>query len=205
MLEDADYTLPITRLEFAAVAVKTYENLSGTKALPAVVNPFTDCSDTEVLKAYNLGVVNGMSATTFAPNERLSREQAAAMLTRFLGAEQEALAGDWEHPFTDVPQWAEPYVGWLYESGLTKGVSETVYGAGEDVTCGQYCTFLQRALSDNPLWGQVAAEEEIVMAVTDYGIRIHASVEKNNVFACQFHPEKSSSTGLAILKNFVEL
>ena len=50
-----------------------------------------------------------------------------------------------------------------------------------------------------------AAEEEIVMAVTDYGIRIHASVEKNNVFACQFHPEKSSSTGLAILKNFVEL
>ena len=38
-------------------------------------------------------------------------------------------------------------------------------------------------------------------AVTDYGIRIHASVEKNNVFACQFHPEKSSSTGLAILKN----
>ncbi|WP_306488480.1 S-layer homology domain-containing protein [Agathobaculum sp.] len=82
VLEDADYTLPITRLEFAAVAVKTYENLSGTKALPAVVNPFTDCSDTEVLKAYNLGVVNGMSATTFAPNERLSREQAAAMLTR---------------------------------------------------------------------------------------------------------------------------
>ena len=50
-----------------------------------------------------------------------------------------------------------------------------------------------------------AAEEEIVTAVTDYGIRIHASVEKNNVFACQFHPEKSSSTGLAILKNFVEL
>ena len=50
-----------------------------------------------------------------------------------------------------------------------------------------------------------AAEEEIVTAVTDYGIRIHAFVEKNNVFACQFHPEKSSSTGLAILKNFVEL
>ena len=82
VLENVDYSLPITRLEFAAVAVKTYENLSGTKALPAVVNPFTDCSDTEVLKAYNLGVVNGTSATTFAPDVRLSREQAAAMLTR---------------------------------------------------------------------------------------------------------------------------
>ncbi len=50
-----------------------------------------------------------------------------------------------------------------------------------------------------------AADEAIVTAVTDYGTCIHASVEKDNVFACQFHPEKSSSTGLAILKNFVEL
>lgn len=50
-----------------------------------------------------------------------------------------------------------------------------------------------------------AADEAIVTAVTDYGTCIHASVEKDNVFACQFHPEKSSSTGLTILKNFVEL
>lgn len=50
-----------------------------------------------------------------------------------------------------------------------------------------------------------AEEEETVKAVTDYGVRIHASVEKGNVFACQFHPEKSSDTGLAILKNFVRL
>lgn len=50
-----------------------------------------------------------------------------------------------------------------------------------------------------------AEEEEIVKAVTWYGTKIHASVEKGNVFACQFHPEKSSSTGLLMLKNFVEL
>ena len=50
-----------------------------------------------------------------------------------------------------------------------------------------------------------AQEEEIVKAVTWYGTKIHASVEKENVFACQFHPEKSSSTGLLMLKNFVEL
>lgn len=47
-----------------------------------------------------------------------------------------------------------------------------------------------------------AAEREIVTAVTHYGVEIHASVEKDQVFACQFHPEKSSETGLAILKNF---
>ena len=50
-----------------------------------------------------------------------------------------------------------------------------------------------------------AADEEIVAATTEYTTHIHASVEQGNVFACQFHPEKSSDTGLQILKNFVEL
>lgn len=50
-----------------------------------------------------------------------------------------------------------------------------------------------------------AEEEEIVKATTEYSVNIHASVEKGNVFACQFHPEKSSDVGLTILKNFVEL
>lgn len=50
-----------------------------------------------------------------------------------------------------------------------------------------------------------AEDDEIVVAATEYGTYIHASVEKDNVFACQFHPEKSSDTGLAILRNFVNL
>ncbi|MDY3920252.1 MAG: imidazole glycerol phosphate synthase subunit HisH [Candidatus Limivivens sp.] len=50
-----------------------------------------------------------------------------------------------------------------------------------------------------------AAEEEIVKASAWYSTAIHASVEKGNVFACQFHPEKSSDVGLRILKNFAEL
>ena len=50
-----------------------------------------------------------------------------------------------------------------------------------------------------------AADESIVKASTEYGTHIHASVEKDNVFACQFHPEKSSGVGIRILKNFVEL
>lgn len=50
-----------------------------------------------------------------------------------------------------------------------------------------------------------AEDETIVKATTDYSTCIHASVEKDNVFACQFHPEKSSDVGLTILKNFCEL
>ncbi|MBQ7926224.1 MAG: imidazole glycerol phosphate synthase subunit HisH [Lachnospiraceae bacterium] len=50
-----------------------------------------------------------------------------------------------------------------------------------------------------------AGEESMVMATTEYGTLIHASVEKGNVFACQFHPEKSSNVGLQILRNFVQI
>lgn len=50
-----------------------------------------------------------------------------------------------------------------------------------------------------------AEEEETVKATTEYSVNIHASVEKDNVFACQFHPEKSGELGLQILKNFAEL
>ena len=47
-----------------------------------------------------------------------------------------------------------------------------------------------------------ARNEDEVAATADYGVRLHASVERNNLFACQFHPEKSGEVGLAILKNF---
>lgn len=50
-----------------------------------------------------------------------------------------------------------------------------------------------------------AQEPEIVKAVTEYGVEIHASVEKDNLFACQFHPEKSSDVGMRILQNFMEI
>lgn len=50
-----------------------------------------------------------------------------------------------------------------------------------------------------------AADEGIVTAVTEYGTQIHAAVEQGNVFACQFHPEKSSDVGIQILRNFVSI
>ncbi len=50
-----------------------------------------------------------------------------------------------------------------------------------------------------------AADPSVVTATTEYGTLIHASVEKNNIFACQFHPEKSSRIGMKILQNFIEI
>ena len=50
-----------------------------------------------------------------------------------------------------------------------------------------------------------AADERDVAATTEYGVHIHAAVEHGNIFACQFHPEKSADVGLKILSNFIAL
>lgn len=50
-----------------------------------------------------------------------------------------------------------------------------------------------------------AGEEQVVTARAEYGLMIDASVEKGNVFGCQFHPEKSADAGLQILRNFIRV
>lgn len=48
-------------------------------------------------------------------------------------------------------------------------------------------------------------DPKVIVATTEYGVRFASMVAKKNVFATQFHPEKSSKTGLTILKNFVRI
>ena len=88
---------------------------------------------------------NADGTTDFALGRQATRAEALTMLIRLLGKETEALEGTWQHPFTDVDAWAEPYVGYAYSTGLTKGISATQFGTGY-VTFQQYMTFLMRAL-----------------------------------------------------------
>lgn len=80
--QGADLTKPITRAEFASVALKLYEALSGKAVLPAPNTTFTDTKDADVLKAYAADIVVGVGNNKFAPDQLISREQCAAMLTR---------------------------------------------------------------------------------------------------------------------------
>ncbi len=141
ILDGADLTADITRAEFAAVAVKVYEALSGTVALPNTVNPFTDTSDIEVLKAYNLGITTGVSATTFEPNTLLNREQAATMLTRTFkratmngwtiqNDAQFALTYDKPSAFADdkdISDWAKDSVYFMAANNIINGVGDNKF------------------------------------------------------------------------------
>ncbi len=85
-----------------------------------------------------------------------------------------------------------PQIGW--NSLHLENESRLLHGIGE----GSYVYFVHSYYLES-------ADPSIVTASTEYGTHIHAAVEKGNVFATQFHPEKSSRIGLRILKNFMEL
>lgn len=75
-----------------------------------------------------------------------TRAEAVTMLVRLLGKEDEAKTGTWTTPFTDVADWAKPYVGYAYANGLTTGTSATTFGGNATVNASQYLTFVLRAL-----------------------------------------------------------
>lgn len=86
ILAGADMTKPITREEFCELSVLLYEKTTGQAAQAASSNPFTDTSNAQILKAYQLGITTGMSATKFSPKTLINREQCAAMLFRAIKA-----------------------------------------------------------------------------------------------------------------------
>ncbi len=99
----------------------------------------------EALRQMNLfkGMADGDARLDFVPD----RAQAAVMLVRLLGSEDEALSTTWIHPFTDkVPTWATDHVGWLYAKKLTMGTSADKYAPTRKVTLNQYLTFLLRSM-----------------------------------------------------------
>ncbi|MEA4896180.1 MAG: hypothetical protein VB064_13120 [Oscillospiraceae bacterium] len=102
-------------------------------------------AETKAAALKQLGLFKGVSDTDFALDRAPTRTEALIMLIRALGKEAEALGGDWPHPFTDVPAWADKYVGYGYEKGLTKGMSATEFGTGS-AGSDMYLTFMLRAL-----------------------------------------------------------
>ena len=120
---------------------------AGAAQVGTIDNNYPGDTEAQAQMLYDLGLFKGTDKG-FALEKSMTRAEASVMLTRLLGAEKTALEGNWKHPFTDVPQWADKYVGWLYQNGLTKGVSATLYGSQRNVTCGQYCIFLTRAHLD---------------------------------------------------------
>lgn len=132
-LDYQDLTANITRAEFAAISVRLYEALKQPVGPYEGQSPFPDTKDPDVLRAYSLGIVNGMDDGTFSPDSSLTREQAVTMLGRVYElAVTNAISGgsalaQGSKRFSDhesIPEYARSYV--YFFSGL-----EIVSGMGD--------------------------------------------------------------------------
>lgn len=181
VLMSSDLTKLITRLEFAAVCVKVYENLSATKAIPAVVNPFKDTSDLEVLKAYNVGITTGLTADTFGPNVVLNREQAATMLTRVfkrvtIPGWTFATDGNFTLNYTkpaafaddaQISGWAKPSVYFMAANGIINGIGNNTFAPNTETTDEQAKKFAN-ATGEQALIIAVGIVEKLKGKTADY-------------------------------------
>ena len=143
VLNGADLRQQITRAEFAAVAVRLYEALTGTDVPLTQERPFSDTDDAEVLRAYSLGIVNGIPGGRYQPEGGLTREQATTMLGRVC---EKVLTGEVRDggrlrrggaQFQDdqlLGDWSRNYVYYFVGKGVINGVGNGNFAPKDNMT-----------------------------------------------------------------------
>lgn len=165
MLSD-DMTAEITRAEFAAVAVKLYEKLTGEKAPEPKLIAFGDITDSEYMAyintAYVLDIVRGVSDTKFAPDDSLTREQLATMLTRVI--KKVTIEGwtidddaNFQYDVADVTKFADDdkisayannSVYYMAQQGFVFGVDDTHFAPLKTATREQAVAIALRSIAE---------------------------------------------------------
>ncbi len=146
-----DLTKNITRKEFAYVAVRLYEKVSGKAAEAEKENPFKDTKDTEILKAYKVGITNGVSETEFKPDSEITREQMATMMTRALlkaGIDTMVDLNKVEKFADDgnMSSWSKDSIYFMSGKGIIKGLGNNEFGVKGTATREQSLLILNRSV-----------------------------------------------------------
>ena len=138
-----------------------------------------------------LGLFNGTGdnpdgTPNYALDRALKRSEAVTMLVRLLGKEEEAKAGTWDTPFTDVSGWPVPYVGYAYANKLTSGTGADTFSGDNYVTATQYLTFVLRALgydsSSDFVWNAAwELTDELGITHGEYNAENNKDFDRGNV------------------------
>lgn len=125
-----EYQSAVTRAELAHLLVTVYETTRTTASMPRK-NPFSDISNhplkDSILKASDLGIINGTSQTTFSPEGQVTRQEAVTMLCRFVGVMKRTSISKTVKKITyyddaaSIAEWAAPYVEYAYKNDIMKG------------------------------------------------------------------------------------
>jgi len=124
--------------------------------------PVDHITQAEVLKT--LGLFLG-SDSGFELERAATRVESAVMVVRLLGKEWVAKSENNEHPFTDVPEWAAFYVGYLYKNNITNGISADKFGSADISTAAQYATYVLRALGYDDSKGDFAWDNSLAKMI----------------------------------------
>jgi|GEM_PF-504699 len=146
----------------------TVETYSGsTEQKPVAVEKPNVQSDYGCARGlYTLGLAQGYDSTgtNFGLTDKMTRVQTVVQVIRFLGVENEVKAGTFTHPFSDVPAWANNYVGYAYANNITKGVSATKFGTDDVTTEAQFLTFMLRAIGYSDQGGDFVWSDPFALA-----------------------------------------
>ncbi|MFP4697427.1 MAG: transglutaminase domain-containing protein [Eubacteriales bacterium] len=122
-----------------------------------------------------LGLFSG-TGNGFELDRVPTRAEAAVMFVRLLGKEKEAIENKYNHNFTDVPDWANNYVGFMSEYKLTSGVGNNEFGSSLPANANMYMTFILRALDYDEQQGDFQWDKAVNKAVD---LEIISNFQKN--------------------------
>ena len=118
----------ITREQFSGMILSLYEKLSGETVVLNIDNPFTDTTNVEILKAYQVGIISGTGGGKFSPSASITREQIAVMFYKCIKlASPSAISNVYPVDFADnesISSWATEAIGFMNYNGLLSGTGD---------------------------------------------------------------------------------
>ena len=162
ILKGTDMTKPITREEFCELAVLLYEKTTGRTATALSTNPFTDTTNQQILKAYDLGITKGKSVTTFKPNMLINREECAAMLFRTINV----IAPDGNYSITGINDFPDQIFISSWAVDATKYMSKIGVIKGDNA--GNFMPKATTSVQEAAGYGMATREAAVLMTVRTY-------------------------------------
>ncbi len=150
LAEKEGFTLPsfnnlsdcISRQQLCELIMILYDKLGGEESMREIENVFSDTDNIDILRAYSLGIVSGISETEFAPENKASREQLCVMLVKTISKAipESDITIHGVYHFNDesyIDYWAKDYVNYAYHHGIMQGVSDYTIDPLRNITCAE--------------------------------------------------------------------
>ncbi len=190
----SNYTAPIKRNEYAALAVQLYKK-SGKQIIIRESNIYTDIEgdyyQKQLIEAYNMRIINGYPDKSFKPANNISREEIANLIVNLITAlfPEDELKDTISYDFYDkdkIDEWALPFLNYCYSKGFIKGIAPMTIGPKAATTREQAIIMLYRLAVARELLNQ----DSIQPSITGDGqtSNVNSNISLIDVLACINEP-----------------